>query len=111
MGNKWEGVKLDTPPKMGKCQGAARRWSNMSLKEGGVPRKAHHMAGVLSPPVFRSSLIHMTFLNIEPLSINTHMQKAALPSSSLRPRPRPLCPPASSGRALLVKAREGSREK
>lgn len=64
----------------------------------------------------RFSLVSMTLLNIEPLSINTHMQTGpTLPRSSPRgPRPATHIPPpsmiaASSGQPL--QAREGSRKK
>lgn len=101
-------VKHDTPPKMGKCQGAARHMVNMWVEEGWAPLKAHHVAGVLALPVSFSSLIHMTLSNIEPLSINT----PALPYSSLRPQPHPPVPAAASpGPTLLVKQRKESERK
>lgn len=64
---------------MGKCQGGGTWCNNTPVKEGGVPpkslsrtRRVVVVGGFVFVP--RSSLVSMSLLNIEPLSINTHMQ-------------------------------------
>lgn len=71
-------------PKAGRAS-----WSNIVGKIGRVPLKAYYIVGA-----FSLSLIHMTLLNIEPLSINTHTRTSpTLPHGSPRPSETPPPPP------------------
>lgn len=78
-------AKVDTPPKMGKRQRVARPTVYQDAgRDGWGDSRSSQRLSVLPP-------VHMTFLNIESLTINTHSKTStALPCRSLT-LPVPVC--------------------